>query len=117
MEHNPPEEVKLQSVILDKVIEAEGVQPKLIKIDVEGAEYRVLKGLKKNLEEVGPDVVMEFLSSNRGNEAHLKAEEFLRSLAYRPYAILDTGALKAIPTVQEYMDGAGLDSDNIVFRK
>ena len=114
---NPPREVNLQSVVLDKIIEAEGVIPRLIKIDVEGAEFRVLKGLKKNLETNGPDIVMEFLSSDRGNEEHLKAEAFLISLGYSPYSILDTGALESINTVQDYMTQAGLDSDNIVFRK
>lgn len=49
--------VKIRSV--DSIIAETGLKPKIIKIDVEGHEFSVLKGMTKTLAEVRPRIIME----------------------------------------------------------
>lgn len=52
-------EIKVQTARLDEVLPP-GLKPDLIKIDVEGAEYRVLLGAGKLLKNARPIVIFEF---------------------------------------------------------
>ncbi len=52
-------EIKVQTARLDEVLPP-GLKPDLIKIDVEGAEYRVLLGAGKILKTARPLVIFEF---------------------------------------------------------
>jgi FkbM family methyltransferase len=71
---------------LDRVLEETEMNPRLVKIDVEGAEYEVLRGMSKTLQFVKPTLVFE--SSNlRSRE---KCFSLLESLNYR-IAALDDG--------------------------
>lgn len=49
--------VKIRSV--DSIIAETGLKPKIIKIDVEGHEFSVIKGMVKTLTEVRPRIIME----------------------------------------------------------
>lgn len=49
--------VKIRSV--DSIIAETGLKPKIIKIDVEGHEFSVLKGMVRTLKEVKPRIIME----------------------------------------------------------
>lgn len=49
--------VKITS--LDKYFEGHGIVPNVIKIDVEGGEYSVLKGMKKTMEKYSPTIICE----------------------------------------------------------
>ncbi len=49
--------VKIRSV--DSIIAETGLKPKIIKIDVEGHEFSVLKGMTKTLRETRPKIIME----------------------------------------------------------
>jgi FkbM family methyltransferase len=71
-----PQEVKIQSVILDDFLN-DNIKPQLIKIDVEGAEYRVIRGMKNHLQNNTPVIIMEYLSADRGNKEHKDAEEMI----------------------------------------
>jgi FkbM family methyltransferase len=44
---------------LDKVLEETGVDPRFVKIDVEGAEYEVLRGMSETLRSAKPALVFE----------------------------------------------------------
>lgn len=66
-----------------------GEDPKLIKIDVEGFELRVLKGLEQLLIKSRAPVVMEMIASHLAN-ADTKAEDivsFMIGLGYKPFQI------------------------------
>lgn len=112
-----PTEVKVKSVILDEFITANRIDPKVIKIDVEGAEYRVINGLSHFLLEKSPLIVMEYLSQARGNKEHQEAEAKLNALGYLSFAIDDKGALHPLESVPSYLEERKLESDNIVFAK
>ena len=47
-------EVTVKSISLDSFFEEEGIPPEIIKIDVEGAEMDVLKGMKTILKNQRP---------------------------------------------------------------
>lgn len=112
-----PKEVDIKSTILDDFIAAERVKPKAIKIDVEGAEYKVISGLRNYLSEGSPIIVMEYLSDKKRNKQHREAEKTLYSLEYQPFMIDNTGNTKPIEEIAKYLDDKNLDSENIVFAK
>lgn len=113
----PPKEVEIETIWLDNFLEKEKYHPKIIKIDVEGAEYQVLQGAQKHLEENNPIIAMEYLSSERGNEEHLKAEKFLNSYGFASYSIDNEGKIKETKNILQHLKENGLDSDNIIFVK
>lgn len=114
---NPPREYRVQAVSLDGFLEKEGLYPTLIKIDVEGAEYRVIQGFRTLLLSSNPIVVMEYLLGTHSNGVYARAEAFLASLGYLPFAIETDGTLLPIESAERWMSEMKIASDNIVFRK
>ena len=47
------------SVALDSLVEAMGLVPGLVKVDVEGAEWYVLGGARRSIERFYPDILIE----------------------------------------------------------
>lgn len=112
-----PKKVVIQSVILDDFLSSERISPKIIKIDVEGAENQVINGLKNHLGAHAPFIVMEYLSDDRGNQEHREAEQKLNALGYQSYIIDPSGNLKQARSITQYLEQNHLESDNIVFSK
>jgi FkbM family methyltransferase len=71
---------------LDKVLEETEIEPRFVKIDVEGAEYEVLKGMSETLRSLKPAVVFESFSAQR----RANCFSLLKSLNYR-IVLLDDG--------------------------
>ncbi len=115
-EANQPKATKIESIRLSDFFAAKNIQPDIIKIDVEGAEYLVLQGLKSYLADKKPVIAMEYLPAHKGNKAHRDAENLLRTLGYQAMLIDDGAELMAIDSVSSYLDENGLDSENIVFK-
>lgn len=107
----------IDNVSLDKYISVHNLRPKMIKIDVEGAEEEVLEGMKATLEQQSIYIAMEFLNTERGNQPHRKANDILRSLGYNSYFIKKDGLLKSIDNIPEYLNLNNLESDNIIYSK
>ncbi len=110
-----PTQINVKSIVLDEYLSAKGIVPNIIKIDVEGAENKVINGLRNCLSKSSPMVAMEYLSDERGNKGHQGAEKILNSLGYKSFVIDDTGNLKQIERISEYLHQKNLESDNIVF--
>jgi FkbM family methyltransferase len=111
-----PQEVKIESVILDDFLN-DNIKPQLIKIDVEGAEYKVIRGMKNHLQNNTPVIIMEYLSADRGNKEHKDAESLLQSLGYTTYIISSEGKLKMMDDIGQYLISEKMESDNVVFVK
>ena len=79
----------VQTLIGDDVLLADPQRMKLIKIDVEGFELHVLKGLKRALEMFQPLVITEFVEPHfqRAGTSSAEILGFLAGLGYRPYGI------------------------------
>lgn len=112
-----PNEVNIQSIILDDFLSNKKAYPRIFKIDVEGAENKVINGLRSYLSQNSPFVVMEYLSKERGNKEHQNAEKRLYSLGYSSFVIDKSGNLKKLDSISEYLEENKLESDNIVFVK
>jgi len=112
-----PKEVSIKSVLLDDFLVEEQINPKVIKIDVEGAEFKVINGLRKYLINNSPLIVMEYLSNDRGNEEHVKAEKLLKSLGFQSFLINNYGESQETESITRYLDVNNLESDNILFMK
>lgn len=112
-----PKEVSIDSIILDNLLYKENIYPDIIKIDVEGAENKVVEGLSKYLAANSTSLVMEYLSQERGNREHQEAEHKLKSIGYSSFAIASSGHLIKIESIATYLKDNNLESDNIVFAK
>jgi FkbM family methyltransferase len=82
-------EIEVQQVCLDELLDAGEIQPpEFMKVDVEGAEYDVLKGARTLLERYRPIL---FLDTHQ-REAHQPAITLLEELGYS-FTILDGRSL------------------------
>jgi FkbM family methyltransferase len=117
MKSNPAQAIEVAGVRLDDYF-AEGNRiPNIVKVDVEGAEPQVLRGMEQFLRRNAPLVVMEYLISSSQNKAHREAVAFAQGLGYQVFRIESNGGLMPCSNVEAAMSGLGLDSDNIVLRK
>jgi FkbM family methyltransferase len=115
---NKPSKANVATIPMDEFIAQNHLQPNLIKIDVEGAEYRVLLGMQNFLKTTFKcPIVMEYLSAERHNTAHQDAANLLRAMGYESFIIDREGKLLAVPDLNKYLLRNNLESDNIVFQK
>ena len=114
---NSPKKIKITGQKLDDYFTKKNIYPKIIKIDVEGAELQVLSGMADFLKNNAPVVVMEYLMEGNQNTIHEKAIEFMKKRGYKVYTIDRTGKLSFCNNVKNIMTERGMSSDNIVFKK
>jgi FkbM family methyltransferase len=111
-----PKRVKVASTTINNICQG-NFHPKIIKIDVEGGEYQVIKGALDYLDYHNPIIVMEYVSEVRSNEAHRLAARLLLTKNYTPSIIDGYGSLSACSDIEDYLRHQGLDSENVVFVK
>lgn len=114
---HPPRRVVVPGRRLDRLLADRPFDPDFIKIDVEGAEDRVVRGLAAYLSAAAPLVAMEYLAPAKKNAAHREATSILRTAGYHPHRIDPEGRLLPCSDIEGYLRERGLDSDNIVFVK
>lgn len=113
---SPPKAVQVPSIVASDFLAQTSLAPAIIKIDVEGGEYQVIRGLHAWLLEHRTTVVMEYLV-NSAPSPHQQAAALLYSLGYHPHAITDTGQLQPLSDIDDYLAAHAIQSDNIVFSK
>ena len=114
---NPPVVTMVPTTALDEVVSHHHISPAIVKIDVEGAEERVITGAESLLERGAPVIVMEYLADNRQNGNHRRAENRLLKHNYTPHRIDAEGRPLPVSDVPAYLALRNLESDNIVFQK
>ena len=88
----------------------------MIKIDAEGSEFEIIKGLSSCLKEKSiPFICMEYLAAKRDNANHVKAVELMKSFGYNLKVINSNGNIENCDDINEYLNKKNIDSDNIVF--
>lgn len=115
---NPPRPVNVPSIALDDFIAQQQLNPRIIKIDVEGAEDQVLQGMQHFLSNHSDcAIVMEYLGSQRHNNAHQNAIKLLERLGYQSFMIGQNGQLEPVADLNAHFVEKQLESDNVVFQK
>lgn len=110
-------EIQVPSQTLDAFVGTHNEKIDVIKLDVEGAEDLAVSGGLKYLKDNNPVLIMEFLGSDRGNHAHIRSEEQMRSVGFQAYHITESGELLKLERIAPFLQSNGIDSDNIVFKK
>jgi FkbM family methyltransferase len=108
---------RVQMVVLDDLITANQIRKAIIKIDVEGGELSVIKGLASSLDQNDLTIVMEYLISEDLSSPHHLAVGMLIEHGYQAHAIDREGNLVKVVVIDQYIKDAGLDSDNLVFTR
>ncbi len=116
LRRNPPQSINVQGIRLDNYFLEKNDLPDLVKIDVEGAEPQVLRGMEALLTRHKPTLVMEYLSDSSQRDAHRKAIAYARHLGYTQFLIDKNGNPQPCEDIEAAMSAAGLDSDNIVLK-
>lgn len=81
-------EIKKESTTIDKFIfEEDNNPPNLIKIDVEGAEQKVLEGAKKTLEKYSPEIFVEIHGKKELEKFESSEEEIDSLLNSKEYSV------------------------------
>ncbi len=107
----------VQAISLDDYLLAPKRMPNIIKIDVEGAEAKVLEGAKALLQNHAVLVAMEYVLDQRGNAEHEAAIKFAGSLGYQVHLIDDNGEIFVNDDWREKINRLGLKSVNVVLKK
>lgn len=104
--------VEIPAVTLDDYVREQGLTAlRLVKIDVEGGEYEVIKGAHETLRTLRPIVLMELsdaLQESRGFST-VEFKTLMKGLGYSAYTIADDGSLVPSSIKQRHA------MDNVVF--
>jgi FkbM family methyltransferase len=112
---HPPVVHTVSAKTLDDFCEEQIFQPTFIKIDVEGAEDKVIAGMSRLLAKHHPIIVMEYLVGARFNQAHQQAAQQLKQWGFHPHIIHSDGHLEQCHNIDDYLKTNKMDSDNLVF--
>lgn len=106
----------VKAISLDYFSEKEKIIPTAVKIDAEGSELKVLKGMTRLLQQHRPIIIMEYWSKNfHDNQPHIDAMNLLIGHGYTMNLIDDNGRLFKSNNPEEFCIERKLESDNIVF--
>ena len=105
----------IPTVSLDGYFSERQAAPRVIKIDVEGAEHLVAKGMAQTLRDQKPIVVMEYLNQAATRSQYAQASAQLRDCGYESCVIQSDGNLTPLPDIGRYFSERNIDSENIVF--
>lgn len=93
--------IQLEVVSLDEYFKNQKID--FIRMDIEGAELRALKGAKKLLNKHNITIIMEWaFQQGRTDKETIELFDLLRSLNYKVYRILSEELVK-METVEEFM--------------
>jgi len=112
---HPPTVHTVSTNTLDAFCEEHLFQPTFIKIDVEGAEDKVIAGMSRLVTKVHPIIVMEYLAGTRFNQAHQRAAQQLKDWGVHSHLINAEGHLERCDDITAYLKASRMDSDNLVF--
>jgi len=106
-------QIKIESMTLDNYVNTHS-KPTVIKMDVEGAESKVIEGGLKILKNTNPIIAMEVHGMNSGVKSSIRAVEGLYDLGYKSYEITEKSKLK--PVEKKYLNDQ-LGYSNFIFIK
>jgi FkbM family methyltransferase len=82
------ESIEIEAISIDNYFEGSDAKIDFVKIDVEGAEYLVLKGMERIVDKFNPDILAEFLPEALFY-SETSPEDYIGFFTSRGYAIYD----------------------------
>lgn len=82
-------EIDVQIRSIDSIAEETGMEPKLVKIDVEGHELSVLKGMRRIFEEIRPIIVLECEKQHLSDHTVFDVFNLILEKGYSGYYLQD----------------------------
>lgn len=104
-------------IMVDQLIDENQIKKATLKIDVEGGEAAVIRGLQKSFPVTELTIAMEYLLREGDNQQHKEAVQLLEQNGFTAHAIDMNGDLQKLSDIDEYLKNKNLTSDNIVFKK
>ena len=108
---------KIRCTSLDHFTDENNILPEYIKIDTEGSESVIVNGAMQLLKVNSPVIILEYLSVERENTAHINALKTLLGLGYRSHVIQENGTLETCPEPDVYLKRMNRDSENLVLKR
>jgi FkbM family methyltransferase len=86
---NFTETIMVKTVTLDDYVTQSKLIPNVIKIDVEGSDFKILSGAEKTIKKHKPALIMEFnsLAAHAAGHSITEYVDFLRSASYRLFVL------------------------------
>ena len=110
-------ENNVPTVLVDDLMAKENISSATFKIDAEGGETAVLRGMVHSLRSFPLTVVMEYHFTPGKTSIHTPAVALLRECGYSSYGIDPDGQIFEVKDIEAYLEKKGLDSDNLVFKR
>jgi len=107
--------VKVEAVVLNDFFNDQKIKADVIKIDVEGAEQKVVSGMMDYLKK--HEVILVIECTLLSIESHIQLQKELLIINYLPFVIEKNGSLLPIEHIKDYLHEKRLESDNFVFKK
>ena len=101
--------INVKTIILDKYCQENKIEPTFIKIDAEGAEHLILKGMSYILNSLRPLISLEVAGGEEWKENCQESIQVLLDKNYQVFEITSEGQLIAHEIKEEY------GCDNLVF--
>lgn len=102
----------------DSLLKHHDFRPDLIKIDVEGAEELVVKGLSEYLASASPELCVEIKGESSLRDSYIGMHTQLINAGYHAHEITEEGETLPLKTgFGALLDALGRDSDNLIYRK
>jgi FkbM family methyltransferase len=117
IQHVKEIENKVPTVLVDDLMARENITSATFKIDAEGGETAVLRGMVHSLRSFNLVVVMEYHYTPGKVSVHAEAARVLMDCGYQAHGIDLDGHTFAVPDIEAYLSKKGLESDNLVFVK
>jgi len=110
-----PLKIEVKATSIDAVLIGVSVTGNVtVKIDVEGAEFDVLKGMEQTINTHKPVIILEYFESYP-TDNYLNCLAFLSVMHYSPFNITEHGKLVPATLLAKVADMVADSSDNIVF--
>lgn len=98
-----PQKNVIEAISIDDYVKKNNIKPDFIKIDAEGAEYEILKGMEKTINEFHPIISIEVADMNiKDVTASKDIINFLVNKCYQPYEFKEGKILPHIVKSEPY---------------
>lgn len=97
-----PKITNVKMISIDSFFKKENLLPDFIKLDAEGFEYKILKGLSETLRTMRPIITLEMAGDKKWSENRRISTEILLGAQYESYRMTDDGFIEGCDIKTSY---------------